>query len=127
MQPAAFDLVAESRKRPCVGGYRMVREVSADHGPEPPALLSDRQMPTPKQLAFYIPQLCSHALPHGVSQQKKSSCSRPPAYMREAEKIEGFWFSVATPLSILGGVPPKLDQSRFVGVKLQREAPQPAA
>ena len=41
--------------------------------------------------------------------------------MRETEEVERFRLSLATPLVVLGGEPPKLDQAGFVGVQLQAE------
>ena len=41
--------------------------------------------------------------------------------MCETEEVERFRLSLATPLAVLGGVPPKLDQAGFVGVQLQAE------
>jgi hypothetical protein len=36
--------------------------------------------------------------------------------MRETEEVERFWLSLATTLAVFGGEPPKLDQTRFLGV-----------
>ena len=41
--------------------------------------------------------------------------------MREAKKVEGFGLSLATPLAILGRVPPECNQASFVGMQFQLE------
>ena len=44
-----------------------------------------------------------------------------PAKMREAQKRKGFRLPFSTPLPVLGGEPPKLDQSCFLRMQLQPE------
>src|ERR1700694_673186 len=39
-----------------------------------------------------------------------------PAVMRETQKGKGLRFSLSTPLPVLGGEPPKLDQSGLLGL-----------
>ena len=41
--------------------------------------------------------------------------------MCETEEVERFWLSLATPLAVFGGKPPKLDQACLVGVQFQAE------
>src|SRR6266571_2467766 len=49
------------------------------------------------------------------------------AYVREAQEVKGLRSAEAPCLSLLGGMPPELDQSRFLSLQLQGELREPLA
>jgi uncharacterized protein (DUF362 family) len=52
---------------------------------------------------------------------RKPPFPRLPAAVREAEKVEGARFPVASPSSVPVGMPAKFDEARFVGMQRQAE------
>ena len=61
------------------------------------------------------------SLAHRLTPHRKLPVPRLPAAVREAEKVEGFRFPVATPSSVPTSIPAKFDEPRFVGMQRQAE------
>ena len=73
------------------------------------------------EFTFDLSEFRSHAFSDRLSKHNEPSVSRAVARMRETEEVERFWLSLATTLAVSSGEPPKLDQTRFVGVQFQTE------
>lgn len=74
-------------------------------------------MPASSKLLLQLFQLCREALPDGLTRDGElAGFSGPPAYVREAQKVERFRLALATLLSVCGCEAPELYQARFVRV-----------
>lgn len=73
------------------------------------------------QFDFQLSELALHFLSHRLPLYRELSPSRLATDMRKAEKVEGFWFIVATTCSAFGGEPAEFDQPCLARMQFQRE------
>jgi hypothetical protein len=73
------------------------------------------------EFTFDLSEFRSHAFSDRLSKHNESSVSRAVARMRETEEVKRLGLPLATTLAVVSGEPPKLDQTRFVGVQFQAE------
>src|SRR5450631_3134786 len=83
-------------------------------------------MPPADQLCLNGQQLRHHPLLRRYTPHSECSIFPAlPAIMREAQKRKGFRFPLTTLLPVLSGEPPKLDQSRLLGMSFEAELREP--
>src|ERR1035438_10168313 len=99
---------------------------SQDAG-EPASLFRDREMPAPPDLGLHRAQLCPHLLLDRDPLELEPPVPGLRADVREPQEVERLRLPVAAPGSILGGVPPELDQPRLLRLQLQTELREPVA
>ena len=80
-----------------------------------------------QQLAPEGVKLCPRPLRVGNPLELKTPRPALPADMREAQKPQRLRLAETPLLTLLGGEPPKPDQSRLLGVQLQAELREPVA
>src|SRR5947207_984562 len=102
----------------------VVLAVPTHHGPQPTTYLGNRSVPTMPQLFAHLLELGSHPLSDRMPMHHKPARPRSPTGVDESQKLEGFWLLVASPLTIVCGVPPKLQQASLVRVQRQAELPE---
>src|SRR5258708_7306952 len=77
------------------------------------------------QLRFYFLELGHHPfLRRLMRHNERSILPALPTVMCEAQKCEGFRFSLSPPLSVLDGEPPELDQPCLLRMQFQAELRQ---
>jgi hypothetical protein len=123
VQPVPHRLCAECCDLVHVARNGVVIAIPTDHSPQPRALLADRLMTLREQRPLHRLQLGPEPLtrcppPH----EEPSALVRHATDVSEAQKVEGLRSAFPALLSVAGGEPPKLDQSRFVGVQSQTES-----
>ena len=84
-------------------------------------------MPASPKLGFHLLQLRPQPLFDGDAPEPEAPVPGLPANVGEAQEIERFGPSESSLLSLLGGEPPELDQSRLLRRQLQAEFREPAA
>ena len=73
------------------------------------------------EFKFDLSEFRSHPFRDRLPEHDESPVSCTVARMCETEEVERFWLSLATPLAVVGGKPPKLDQACLVGMQFQAE------
>ena len=76
------------------------------------------------QFGFYLFEFGRHPLAYRLSEHSKLATPLFPANVREAEEVEGFWFSCATLLSAPSRETAEFQKLRFIRIKLQIETCQ---
>src|ERR1700694_3556542 len=123
--PQAAHFVAELLDGMRVAGNAVVLAVPAYYRAEPTTDLGDRRVPTLPQLFAHLLELGSHPLAHRVPLHREPSSPSSSTHVHKPQKLEGLWFLLAPLLAVTCGVPPKLQQARFVRVQRQAKLPQP--
>src|SRR4249920_4237971 len=93
----------------------MVLVVTQNYLPEPFTSLRGRIVLPADQFCFYSAQLCHHPLTSRFAPDDETPVAPAlPTVVREAQEREGLWLSLPTPLPVLFGELPELDQSRLL-------------
>src|SRR4051794_26717942 len=109
-----------------ISGNRMVLGIPHHNLLEPSTGGRHRLMPPVSQLRLNRTQLRHHPLFRRFAPDDEGSIAPAlPAVMRKAQEREGFRFSLATLLPVLGGKAPQLDQPRLFRIPFQTELCQP--
>ena len=120
--PVAYGFRSERLQSGHVAWDGVVVQVALDYPAQPLALLRDGRMAASHQRRLHRVQLGPQPLGrHQPPHDKPLLPDLLRADMREAEEVEGFRLALPTPLSILGGEPPELDQAGLVGMQSQAE------
>ena len=115
--PGASHMEPKRRQRPKVRRHPVVSVVSRDHQAQPSTHLRHRIMQPLAQFHFDFLQLRAFPLTHRPPQHRELPLSRLATAMREAKKVEGLRFPLATRFSLLGSQAAKLDDARFLGMQ----------
>jgi hypothetical protein len=107
-----------------VRGDGVVREISAHHVTQPLTLISHRQVSSATKLVANCDKSHAHSAHGGVPVEQEPARPRPSADVREAEKIERVWLSLAELPSLIRRELAEADQLRLLGVQLQAESLQ---
>ena len=100
--------------------------VIADYDlPEPFTNLGHRRVPLPLQLHLDGLELSDQTLLRRFAPDCEGPVLALPTMMREAQKREGFRFSLAAPFPIEGREPPELDQPCLFRIQFQPELREP--
>ena len=78
-------------------------------------------MQTVLEILLDLPKFRLHTLPYRLSKYDKLSSHGSVTYVRKTKEIERLGLPFSTPLAILGGIPPKFNQTGFVGMQFQLE------
>src|SRR4029453_11049443 len=103
----------------------MVLVVTEHNLPKPDTDLSCTMMLPALKLGLDGFELRNHPLLRRNSPDDEWSRRELSTEMRKAQKREGLWFPLATPLPSSHSKPPELDQSCFVRMQFQTELRQP--
>src|SRR5437016_13647699 len=113
--------LAESAERRTIHGHTVVAGVAQDDRAQVGALLREGRVQALPQCGVHRPQLGLPPLAHRLAQHREPSFPRLPTAMREAQKVEGSRFSVATLSPISFRIATELDDPRFVVMQSQSE------
>ena len=105
--------------------YGIVLEMSLYYTAQPLTHYRDGFMQAIPKLASDLAQFRLHALPHGLPQHDESPVPGSVARVRKTQEVERLGLPFSTALAIPSGVPPELDQARFVGVQFQVKRVEP--
>ena len=129
--PADFDMMAYGAHGVDVGGDREVRIVTFQHARQAAPLCVDRFVPdTLKHLVDRLDR-CPLSFALRLSQELEAPYGPSAlvflvsANMREAKKVERLRFPFAASLAPFGHEPAEGDQTRFFGMKFERELGEP--
>src|SRR5580658_3463610 len=79
-------------------------------------------MPASPKLLLELTELCGESLTDRLSlNDEPAGLPSRPAHVREAQKVEHLRLTLASPLPVLGCVPPEFDQACLVRVQFQPE------
>src|SRR6202051_3052150 len=107
-----------------IPGYCVVVEVALHNCAEPCAGIWHSVMHACAELLLDLLQLCPHTLADRHALHDKTSVPVFSADVREAQEVECFRLVFPSPRPIFFGVPPELNQTRFVRVEFQPELRQ---
>src|SRR2546422_696128 len=119
--------LAERAERRTIHGYTVVAGVAQDDRAQVGTLLRDGRVQALPQFGVHRPQLGLPPLAHRLSQHRGPAFPRLPAAMREAQKVEGSRFPLATLSPISFRIATELDDPRFVVMQSQSELRQTLA
>src|SRR5258707_3755634 len=119
--PAHF--IAKPSNGPPVAGDAVVLAMASYYGCQILAYLGDWVVPALPQLSFYFPEFGPQSGTRPVPMHHELSFPSSPTAVDEAQELEGFRLSLPSLLSVLSGVPPKLQQARLVRVQRQAKLP----
>src|SRR2546426_6896651 len=88
--------LAKSADSRTIHGHTVVAGVAQDDRAQVGALLRDGRVQALPQFGFHRPQLGLPPLAHRLAEDREPALPRLPAAMREAEKVEGSRFPLAT-------------------------------
>src|SRR6266849_625962 len=121
-EPEAKHRGPEGAQSLLVAGNRVILEISPHHRLQPFGRLRQRVMHSASQLGMDLLQLCCHPCADGrADDDEMARLPVSPTDVSETEKVEGFRTSRATQSPALGGIPPELNQARFLWVEFQTE------
>src|SRR5215471_14146929 len=114
--PQSANTTHEDTQLTGITGNGMILVVAHHNLPKPSTNL-DRTMMLPNaKFSLDGFQLRGHPLLRRDPPDDKWSGGELPTEVGETQEREGFWFSLATPLSVSSGVPPELDQPCLIRV-----------
>src|SRR5881296_937259 len=125
--PKPTDGRAKGANTAPVHGHAVVPHVPGYDRAQISSYRRERLVQTSPEFGLDRLELRLPSLAHRLPQHREPSLSRPPAAMREAEKVEGLRFPVATPSPGPLRVAAELDEPRLVGVQRQPELREPLA
>src|ERR1051325_3106181 len=119
--PGASHMEPKRRQRAKVRRHPVVSVVAPRH--QTPATTPPRARDSQSlaQFQFDFLQLRAFPLTHRPPQHRELPLSRLATAMREAQKVEGLRFPLATRFALLGSSAAKLNDARFLGMQFQPE------
>jgi hypothetical protein len=106
-----------------IGGYTVIRVVSADYGFQPAPLPRNGLMHTSSHFESDLPNFTRQSGTHRTAHQHKLPVPRASAAVRKPEEVKGRRRARnPSPLTPLPGKSPEGDQAGFLGVQLKVEA-----
>ena len=111
--------LAKSAQRRAVHRHPVIAEVPQQDRAQVRSLFPNGCVQASPQFFFQSPQLGLPPLAHRLSQYRETPLPGFSATVREPQKVERFWFAVATIPSVVFRKAAKLDDSGFVGVQLE--------
>src|SRR4051794_20681688 len=105
----------------------MVGEVAGDHLLQPAPLDGDRLMHAPPQRLPDRPERRPHAVAPALPRELEAASARSPAYVGEAQEVEGLRLAEPAPGTVRRREAAELDQAGLVRMQRQRKLLQPCA
>jgi hypothetical protein len=121
LPPQAHEAISEAGQHGEISRDSLMLVIASNYGSEPSTSFAHRAMHAAAQLQLDCCQARPHPLRHRATPHLELSTPGSSTDVRHSQKIERLGWTVTTVLPVRFGIPPKLDQSRFLRMQRQTE------